>query len=131
MIPTKPEQKNFGMGKYTLNLKNKTMGEIAEELINQEMFGFDDVHSYNRRGNKKPKGKYRKTAYIHLTPSERKIASIRKEIAIDIKSGTPVEDARRKANLKYGKGWRERGLIVNSDNQWSENDLKEFVKPKN
>ena len=75
------------------------------------------------RGNKKPKGEYRKTAYIHLTPSERKIASIRKEIAILIEQGTDVQEARKMMNQKYGKGWRERGLVSNSDNQWSEHDL--------
>ena len=81
-----------------------------------------------QRGNKKPKFGYKKTAYIHLTPSEKKIASIRKEIAIDVKeNGMSIEEARRKANQKYGKGWRERGLIVNSDDQWSDDDLREFL----
>ena len=41
------------------------------------------------------------------TPEEKMIASIRKEIALDIKSGTPVGRARQKANLKYGEYWRE------------------------
>lgn len=79
------------------------------------------------RGNKKPKGKYRKTAYIHLTPAERKIASIRKEIAILIENGTGVQEARKQMNKKYGHGWRERGLVSNSDNQWSQEDLKDFT----
>lgn len=59
------------------------------------------------RGNKKPKGKYRKTAFIHLSPAEQKIALIRKEIAIDVASGMTIEEVRKKANEKYGKGWRE------------------------
>ena len=69
------------------------------------------------------KGQYNTIKYKR-TPAERKIASIRKEIALDIKSGTSVNEARKKANLKYGKGWRERGLISNSDDQWSDEDLK-------
>lgn len=39
------------------------------------------------------------------------ISRIRKEIAMDIKNGYEVQEARKKANLKYGKGWRERGLL--------------------
>ena len=76
----------------------------------------------------KPKGKYRRTAYIHLTPAERKIASIRKEIAILVnEQGVGIGEARKQMNLKYGKGWRERGLVSNSDNQWSDEDLKGFL----
>jgi hypothetical protein len=30
---------------------------------------------------------------------------------LDIKAGTTVNEARRKANLKYGKGWRNKGLV--------------------
>lgn len=108
------------------------MGEIADELINQEMFGDDwgycNKPRYKPRGNKKPKGKYRRTAYIHLSPAERKIRSIRKEIAILVNvDGIDIQEARKAMNIKYGKGWRERGLTNNSDDQWSEEDLKEFI----
>lgn len=86
------------------------MGDIADYLVEQEMFGYENEFlckpKYKPRGNKKPKGKFRKTAFIHLTPSQKKIASIRKEIAIDVVSGMSIQEARRKANLKYGKGWR-------------------------
>lgn len=103
------------------------MGQYAEDLIDQEMFGYDDGYSYSPRGNKKPKGKFRKTAYIHLTPSEKKIASIRKEIAILVnEQGVGIGEARKQMNIKYGKGWRERGLVSNSDDQWSDEDLKPF-----
>lgn len=64
---------------------------------------------------------------FNLTPAELKIAAIRKEIAIDIKNGMSITDARKKANQKYGKGWRERGLVLNSFNQWSDEELKEFL----
>jgi len=39
--------------------------------------------------------------------AEKKIRSIRKEIAINIKNGMTVSDARRIANIKYGNGWRD------------------------
>lgn len=108
------------------------MGDIAEQLINDIMFGeYDEIgecfqSNYSPRGNKKPKGLYRKTACIHLTPSQRKIASIRKEIAIAVNEGLDIQEARKQANLKYGKGWRERGLISNSPDQWTEEELKQF-----
>ena len=78
------------------------------------MFGSDDKY-YTRKGSYK------------RTPAEKKIASIRKEISISIKNGMGVQEARRQANLKYGKGWRERGLVSNSNNQWSLDDLKPFM----
>lgn len=97
------------------------MGKFAEQLIDQEMFGYNDEYSY------KPKGKYKDLKHDSLTPAEKKIASIRKEIAIDVKkNGLSIDEARKKANQKYGKGWRERGLCVNDDNQWSDEDLQGF-----
>jgi len=57
-----------------------------------------------------------------------RIASIRKEIAILVnEQGVGIGEARKQMNLKYGKGWRERGLVSNSDNQWSDEDLKGFL----
>jgi hypothetical protein len=90
------------------------MGDIAEQLIDEEMFGpeYKDHHF--------------KFSYWKRTPAEKKIASIRKEIALDIKSGTPVGKARQKANIKYGKGWRERGLCVNDEDQWTQEELAPF-----
>ena len=90
------------------------MGDIAEQLIDEEMFGSSERY-YT------PKGNYKRT------PAEKKIASIRKEIAINIKNGMGVQDARKQANLKYGKGWRERGLVSNSDDQWSAEDLQPYL----
>ena len=90
------------------------MGQYAEELIEQEMFG------YNRIDKRAPNGNWKRT------PSEKKIASIRKEIAISVKNGINIQEARRNANLKYGGNWRDRGLISNSDNQWSVEDLRDF-----
>jgi len=66
-----------------------------------------------------------------MTLSERKIASIRKEIAILVKEqGIGIQEARKLMNDKYGKGWRERGLVANSDNQWTRKELKLFIKTK-
>ena len=76
------------------------MGDIAEQLIDEEMFGSGERY-YTPKGN------------LKRTPAEKKIASIRKEIAINIKNGIGVEEARKNANIKYGKGWRERGLVSN------------------
>ena len=90
------------------------MGDIAEQLIDEEMFGSSEKYYI-------PKGNWKRT------PAEKKIASIRKEIAINIKNGMGVQEARRKANLKYGKGWRERGMVSNSDDQWSAEDLQPYL----
>ncbi len=91
------------------------MGDIAEQLIYEEMFGSSEKHYM-------PKGNYKRT------PAEKKIASIRKEIAILVnEQGVGIEEARKQINIKYGKGWRERGLISNSDDQWSEEDLKPYL----
>src|SRR5690606_14931952 len=68
--------------------------------------------------------------WSQLSPAERKIASIRKEIKMLIKTGTPVEEARRQMNVKYGKGWRERGLIADCGEQWSEEELAPFMDKK-
>jgi hypothetical protein len=101
------------------------MGEIADQLIENEMFG--DENWFNDKPRNKHKNKFRRTAWVHLTPAQRKIASIRKEIAILASSGTDIEEARRLMNEKYGRGWRERGLVSNSENQWSEEDLIGFT----
>ena len=90
------------------------MGDIAEQLIDGEMFGSSEKYCI-------PKGNWKRT------PAEKKIASIRKEIAINIKNGMGVQEARKQANLKYGKGWRERGLVSNSDDQWSSEDLQPYL----
>jgi len=87
----------------------------ADQLIDEEMFGSSERY-YT------PKGNYKRT------PAEKKIASIRKEIAILInEQGVGVGEARKQMNIKYGKGWRERGLVSNSDDQWSAEDLQPYL----
>ena len=91
------------------------MGDIAEQLIDEEMFGSSERYY-------KPKGNYKRT------PAEKKIASIRKEIAILVnEQGVGIGEARKQMNIKYGKGWRERGLVSNSDDQWSSEDLQHYL----
>lgn len=114
------------------------MGDIADMMLDgilDEQTGeylggsVGYPRTYKPRGNKKPVNGYKskKTAYIHLTPSEKKIASIRKEIAMLInEQGVDVQEARKQMNLKYGKGWRERGLCVNDNDQWTEEELAPF-----
>lgn len=100
------------------------MGDVSDSMIDGQFDYITGEYLGSPVGY--PRTKWDKPTYSKRTPSEKKIASIRKEIAIDIKSGTPVDEARRKANIKYGKGWRERGLCVNDDDQWTEEDLKPF-----
>ena len=91
------------------------MGDIAEQLIDEEMFG-------SSKRDYTPKGNYKRTT------AEKKIASIRKEIAILVnEQGVGIGEARKQMNIKYGKGWRERGLVSNSDNQWSTEDLQPYL----
>ena len=104
------------------------MGEIAEMMLD----GILDEQTGEYIGpgvgypRTKVKGQYNTIPFIKDTPAEAKIRSIRKEIAILVKSGIPIEQARKEMNLKYGKGWREKGLVSNSTNQWSEKELKPF-----
>jgi len=86
------------------------MGQYADDIID----GLCDAQGdYTYKYN----GKVRRHNSTD-TPAEANIRAVRREIAINIKNGMGVQEARKQANLKYGKGWRERGLIVNDDNQW-------------
>ena len=92
------------------------MGDIAEQLIEEEMFEARDRH-------------YATLDIYKRTPSEKKIASIRKEIAILVnEQGIGIGEARKQMNIKYGKGWRERGLSSNPDDQWSAEDLQPYLQ---
>lgn len=102
------------------------MGEIAEMILDGILD--EQTGEYIGEGVGYPrtrvKGQYNTIKHTR-SPSERKIASIRKEIAILVKEqGVTIEKARQMMNEKYGKGWRERGLVSNSDDQWSKEDLK-------
>ena len=108
------------------------MGEIADGIINGdfdmytgEYIGPGEGYPTSREECWKAYKRYKRT------PAEKKIASIRKEIAIMVnEQGISIEEARKITNKKYGKGWRERGLISNSDNQWTEEELKPFKSKK-
>lgn len=100
------------------------MGQYAEDIIDGtcDMYG-DYTYKYNQRRGRSNK----------LTPSELKIKRVRKELAIlieskkanypDVKESVLVYEARKEINIKYGKGWRFRGLISNDPNQWTEEEL--------
>ncbi|NLZ72491.1 MAG: hypothetical protein GX905_01520 [Bacteroidales bacterium] len=91
------------------------MGQYADDIIGGHCDSFGDYfYRCDQRGYK----------WVPETLAEKNIRKVRKELAILIQSkkdsGDPqaVENARREINLKYGKGWRERGLIANDENQW-------------
>ena len=97
------------------------MGDCAEDIID----GTCDIYGdYTYKSNKK---RY-KTKFIPDTPAEANIRAVRRELAIlinkyisenpDDNKNSLVQRARRDINIKYGSGWRERGLISNSDDQW-------------
>ena len=97
------------------------MGQYAEDIIDHYC---DSLGDYTAEYNV-PKQQFR---HYKLTPAERNINAVRKELAIlikakikanpDIKQTILVGQARHEINLKYGSSWKERGLVVNSDNQW-------------
>lgn len=102
------------------------MGQYAEDIINGMC---DESGDYTYNHNVKYSCKFKDT------PSEAKIRKVRKELAILIKKfknkniPQPVGNARKYINTKYGKGWRERGLCVNDEDQWK--PLSEYKEPVN
>lgn len=72
------------------------MAEIADQLVDDFIFGEPTIY---------------RNVYYKRTEDEKRIAAIRKEIALEVKSGISLNDARRNANIKYGKGWRDQQLI--------------------
>lgn len=105
------------------------MGDIAEMML--EGILDEQTGEYLGEGVGYPrtsKGGFYNTIRHRETPSEKKIRSVRKELAIMInEQNIPVQEARKLINIKYGKGWRERGLVSNSEDQWSTEDLKPFM----
>lgn len=91
------------------------MGEYADDIIDKfcDQSG-DYTYKYNQKNYK----------YYPESQAEKNIRLVRKELAILIKQykqqgiKSAVETARKDINLKYGKGWRERGLCVNDEDQW-------------
>lgn len=117
------------------------MGDIADSIIDGD---FDYItgeylgegggfpRTFTHQGKRRSRGRF-------LSPSERKIESVRKELAILIQKkqalcstekqkNQALNDARQEINLKYGKGWRERGLIEGTENQWTEEELAPYRK---
>lgn len=95
------------------------MGQYAEDIIDGACdWSGDYTYKDNREEHK----------YYPETQAEKNIRVVRKELAILIQdkiANNPntnknvlVDNARKEINLKYGKGWRERGLIANDEDQW-------------
>ena len=91
------------------------MGQCAEDIINGDCNWQGD---YTKTNTAIPRNYSQKE-----TTAELNIRKVRKELAMLIKeyesNGTinPVNTARKHINIKYGRGWRERGLISNGE-QW-------------
>jgi len=102
------------------------MGQYADDVIDGNC---DWQGDYTYKDNSTYKGKYKDE------PWEANVRKVRIELAILIKSFTeqnkpqPLNNARKYINLKYGKGWRERGCVSNSEDQWL--PLSEYKEPIN
>ncbi|MFA5760121.1 MAG: hypothetical protein WC942_12330 [Clostridia bacterium] len=114
------------------------MGEIAEMMLE----GILDEQTGEYIGEPCGYPRTKQKRYYNSipdTPSEKNIRKVRKELAILIKqkqneyqnnnSNIIVDCCRRYINLKYGSGWRERGLYVNDENQWKEH-LNQYKNPE-
>ena len=106
------------------------MGQYAEDIIDGLC---DSSGDYTYKYNQKRRVKYEKDV-----PWEANIRKVRKELSILIKAkikeypdsneNAIVGCCRRYINLKYGSGWRERGVCVNNPNQW--NKLNSYKNPE-
>jgi hypothetical protein len=95
------------------------MGQYAEDIIERIC---DQSGDYAYKDNQKDYKHYPETM------AEKNIRRVRRELAILIKrklitcpnrnQDVLIDEARKEINLKYGKGWRERGLVTNDSNQW-------------
>ncbi len=70
------------------------MGDIADQLIDEEMFG----KRWGRPTHRAPREPE------SVIKAKKKIAAVRKEIAIMVQSGVDIQIARGLMNKKYGKG---------------------------
>ena len=93
------------------------MGQIADMILD----GILDSETGEYIGDSVG---YPRTMSSRKTKAEKNIAKVRKELALltkekeDSGDKQALNNARKEINLKYGRGWRERGLISNSTNQW-------------
>lgn len=100
------------------------MGEIADSLINGEFDAQTGEYIGEPCGYPRTlEPGYYNSVHTKDTLAEANIRAVRKELALLIKAkieanplinkNVLVNDARAEINKKYGKGWRERGLISN------------------
>ena len=100
------------------------MSEIADMLIDGTLDIYTGEYIGESVGYPRTIHSTSKSNYF---PTERKITKVRKELAILIKDkqskfpqinkNKVVNVCREYINLKYGRGWRERGLSTNSNDQ--------------
>lgn len=92
------------------------MGDIADMMLE----GILDMETGEYLGDATG---YPRTKKVKNTKAQKNIAKVRKELALLFKQKESEGDkqalnnARKEINLKYGKGWRERGLVSNGE-QW-------------
>jgi len=110
------------MGDIADGLIDGTFDEITGEYLGEGP-GYPRTRVQGQYNTIKPKKKHKPRL---TSPAERKIDSIKKEIAAMHTGGMPLDEARRLTNIKYGKGWRERGLTTHANNQWTDEELKDF-----
>lgn len=91
------------------------MGQYADDLIDNGWYDHDDCFENEINNDESPSVK----------KARARIESVRKELKVLLEKkkaeGDPnfLNNARKEINLKYGKGWRGRGLVANDSDQWS------------
>ena len=121
------------------------MGEIADMMINGTLD--EQTGEYLGEGPGYPRtrvpGHYN-TIGAEFSPrlsiAELKIKAVRKELAILIRNtkkefpdkseNVIVNECRGIINKKYGSDWRDRGIISNGPNQWTEENNPDWWHPK-
>lgn len=116
------------------------MGEIADMMLDGTLD--EQTGEYIGRGPGYPrtrvKGHYN-TIGAETSPidvNRLKIRAVRKELAILVKENErnnvhrPLDMARQAMNKKYGSGWRNRGMIVNDSNQWTDENKPDWWNEK-
>lgn len=90
------------------------MGQYADDLIDNCWNDYDDYFKNIRNYEELPSVKKAKIK-IGKVRRELKLLYEKKKSEGDI---NPLNNARQEINLKYGKGWRERGLTSDPNDQW-------------
>lgn len=135
------------MGQHADDIIDGFVDQYTGEIIDGEAPGYPRSINYSGIAY----GNFPRRNWGNMTPSERKIESVRKELGALIKnrlkdvtseaeSNRIINECRAEINAKYGKGWRERGLHpggpcdnksnVGTRNYWTEEELAPFQNKK-